>query len=140
MAPSCGSGSRELASRQPPWWPWLRRGAPVYPGFGQDGDGLLPWFDDVTALHARRSLGTDKTPIEVKPVAFTPTFSASDTARKLWLALVRRGKLTKAPERFGEVVDSIGSFLSPVAASCLGDARFEESWTAPGPWKKPRPA
>ena len=81
-----------------------------------------------------------KTPIEVKPVAFTPTFSASDTAQKLWLAFVRRGKLTNAPERFGEVVDSIGSFPSPVAASCLGDARLEESWTASGPWKKPRRA
>ncbi len=94
-------------------------------------------FDFDGALLARAVTSTfrnRKTAIDLGPVALTPAFTESPTAKAQWQAFLRRGKFTHVPERLADVAAALAEFLLPVAAGAIAEG-FAQEWIAPGPWK-----
>jgi len=76
--------------------------------------------------------------IPASPLALGPAF-ASDPAKIIqWRALLRRNRLTDAPQNLARIVKALKGFLGPIAESLSSDGSFTGRWSAPGPWKKRR--
>lgn len=94
--------------------------------FDFDGAALA---DAIKATFANRD-----TPIPADTISFAPAF-ATDAARvRQWQSFLRKLPKDAAPADFGQVVQTIGIFLQPVASAIHAGASFNGKWTAPGPW------
>ncbi|MEE9441055.1 MAG: nucleotidyl transferase AbiEii/AbiGii toxin family protein [candidate division Zixibacteria bacterium] len=55
--------------------------------------------------------------------------------QKMWTAFIKVGRIQDAPERFGDVVDSIKRFLFPVLQSIISKKDFNKRWSYSKNWK-----
>ena len=75
------------------------------------------------------------TPVTLDAALFDPSFGKDGDKNVQWQSFIRKTKLTKAPESFGEVIDAVNGFLEPLAASIVERRAFNSNWIAPGPWR-----
>ena len=69
-------------------------------------------------------------PLEIE--AFTEPFI--DAKQTQWAAFRNRLHQEHVPASFGEIVASVGEFLSPVVAALASGKPRPTTWNAPGPW------
>lgn len=72
------------------------------------------------------------TKLPLKMEAFTESFV--DAKQTQWAAFCKRIQQDQDPTSFGQIIASLGSFLSPVIVSVFSRAQFPKKWVAPGPW------
>jgi len=92
--------------------------------FNFDGPRLT---DAIRLTFERR--GT-RLPVEID--AFTELFIEAKQTQ--WAAFRKRLGQAHVPVLFKEIVASVDSFLSPIAAVCSSGKQISANWTAPGPW------
>jgi hypothetical protein len=67
---------------------------------------------------------------------FSDAFAAGAEKKGRWTALLGKGPITGAPENFSQLMDTIRSFLRPIAQACEEKQSFESRWPPGGPWKR----
>jgi hypothetical protein len=97
-------------------------------------------FDGTRLAEAvAKTFSNRRTTLQTRPLALTTTFAREDTKQRQWVAFLRRGHPPSVPTAFEQVVSDIGAFLAPVSEAIVGEKPFDQTWTAPGPWR-PRKA
>jgi predicted nucleotidyltransferase component of viral defense system len=74
------------------------------------------------------------TTITADPTAFSDEFATDPTKNTQWRAFVRKSRLAHAPEEFPGTVESVTTFLKPLAVHASQGRSFSKLWRAPGPW------
>ena len=82
-----------------------------------------------------KTFANRRTQIVASPLALTPAFADDSAKRTQWQAVLKKSRLSNAPGALREVVDSLRTFLSPVAAALCESQSFDRVWRAPGPWR-----
>jgi hypothetical protein len=90
---------------------------------------------NVLAEAVEKTFDQRNTPVTLYAALFDPSFGKDGDKNVQWQGFIRKTKLTKAPESFGEVIDAVNGFLEPLAASIVGRRTFNSNWIAPGPWR-----
>jgi hypothetical protein len=75
-----------------------------------------------------------KTPIAAVPTVFEPSFTEDRDKKAQWLGFIKKAKLNNTPERFGEVVMDVKTFLEPLVTALAERQPFHATWNSPGPW------
>lgn len=93
-------------------------------------------FDGTLLCQALKStFERRQTPLPLEPPhGLTPAFTADRAKQTQWQAFIRKSALTEVD--LGEEVARLASaFLLPPALATAREERFEQSWSAGGPWR-----
>jgi predicted nucleotidyltransferase component of viral defense system len=90
----------------------------------------------VLASAVQRTFANRKTPVSRAPVGLTPVFGSDTLKQSQWQGFLRKSGLEDASPRLQSVVDTLSSFVGPVAESVESGSAFNLRWVAPGPWKR----
>jgi hypothetical protein len=74
------------------------------------------------------------TTIVADPTAFSDEFATDPSKNTQWRAFVRKSRLAHAPEEFPATVESVVTFLKPLAIHVSQGQSLSKIWRAPGPW------
>jgi len=88
------------------------------------------------AAAIEKIFSTRGTDIQSEPIALTNSFAEDPAKVAQWRGFIRKSRLTNVPQDFGEVIETIGVFLGPVAKTLAAEKPFKAIWRSPGPWRK----
>lgn len=70
-----------------------------------------------------------------KPVALSSDFADDPSKTAQWRAFIRKNRIDSVNDDLGEVINTIGDFLSPVLGAISEGKDFKGVWKPPGPWR-----
>jgi hypothetical protein len=70
-----------------------------------------------------------------EPEVFRDSFVTEERKETQWGAFVRKSRLQNDTPKFHDVISDIKEFLQPIVHSLARNRIFQDTWTAPGPWK-----
>lgn len=82
-----------------------------------------------------RTFGHRGTLVTCQPAAFSSAFAADPVKLAQWRGFLRKLRVSTAPADFNQVIADITEFLSPPTKALEASARFDHTWSAPGPWR-----
>lgn len=98
-------------------------------------------FEGTTLATAiQRTFANRSTIIVDQATALTATFGSDAAKQVQWQAFLKKTHLHDVPTVLQEVINSLESFLIPVAKTAISKTDFVQHWVAPGPWQNGKTA
>jgi predicted nucleotidyltransferase component of viral defense system len=85
----------------------------------------------IAATFARRQTALPTS----RPVALTTEFAGRPDVQIRWAAFLRRNRLAVGDSTLPMVIADLSDFLMPILMALAGDASFDQTWPAGGPWR-----
>ncbi len=82
-----------------------------------------------------RTFENRRTAMSAVPIALTAAFANDPIKQTQWKGFVRKSRLEIAPADIHVVVEALGDFLGPLAASLTTGKGFALIWRPSGPWQ-----
>ena len=95
---------------------------------------LFDFNGEALALAVEKTFANRGTTVTAQPTALSPSFATDETKVTQWQAFVRKSRLNDAPADLSVAIESIATFLRPVAQAVESGEPFVAHWNAPGPW------
>lgn len=92
-------------------------------------------FDGETLVRAiAQTFANRGTALNAAPTAFSDQFLRDEARHAQWKAFLGRASLIGAPSSLHDAISPVRDFLLPVVEAVLTKSRFQQRWSAPGPW------